>query len=112
MEAYMSEKVIQGTDQNFDQEVLQSSIPVFVDFWATWCAPCRMVGPFIEQLAKEYDGKIKVVKCDVDANPESAARFQVTSIPSLMMFKDGKMVKSATGALPLVQLKAFVDEVL
>ncbi|MGL4677205.1 MAG: thioredoxin [Brevinema sp.] len=108
----MSEKVIKGNDQHFDNEVLKSNIPVFVDFWATWCAPCRMIGPFIEQIAKEYEGKLKVVKCDVDECPESAAKFQVSSIPSLMLFKDGKVVKNTTGAMSLAQLKAFVAEVL
>lgn len=108
----MSEKVIKGSDQNFDNDVLQSELPVFVDFWASWCAPCRMIAPFIDQIAKEYDGKIKVVKCDVDECPESAAQFNVSSIPSLMLFKDGKVVKQTTGAMPLAQMKAFVDEVL
>ncbi len=108
----MADKIIKGSDNNFDNEVLDSALPVFVDFWAGWCAPCRMIGPFVEQIAKEYDGKIKVVKCDVDECPETAAKFQVSSIPSLMLFKDGKVFKSIAGAMPLAQLKAFVEEVL
>ena len=108
----MSDKVIKGNDGSFEKEIAESTTPVFVDFWAEWCAPCRMIGPFIEQIAKEYDGKVKVIKCNVDECPETAAKYQVSSIPSLMMFKDGKLVKTTTGALPLVQMKAFVDEVL
>ncbi|MDK2818111.1 MAG: thioredoxin [Spirochaetota bacterium] len=108
----MSDKVIKGNDQSFDKEISESATPVFVDFWADWCAPCRMIGPFIEQIAKEYDGKLKVIKCNVDECPESAAKFQVSSIPALLLFKDGKLIKTTTGALPLVQMKAFVEEAL
>ncbi len=108
----MSEFVIKGSDEKFSSDVLESEIPVFVDFWAPWCGPCKMIGPFVEQIAKEYEGKIKVVKMDVDECPNSARQFAVSSIPTLMLFKDGKAVKSSAGALPLVQLKAFVEEVL
>ncbi len=105
-------KVITATTQNFTEEVLESDIPVFVDFWASWCAPCRMIGPFVEQIAKEYDGKLKVIKCDVDEHSEIAAQYKITSIPALLLFKNGEVVKSSKGAMPLVELKKFVEEVL
>lgn len=105
----MSSKVVHVTDENFQEEVLASDIPVFVDFWAEWCAPCRMVGPFIDQLSQEYEGRLKVVKCNIDESPKSASDHSVSSIPTLMVFKNGSSTKTTTGALPLMQLKAFVD---
>jgi thioredoxin 1 len=88
------------TDQTFDTEVLQSETPVLVDFWAAWCGPCRAVAPAVEEIAKEYAGKLKVVKVDVDENGEVAARYGITSIPTLMVFKGGKMVERLLGAMP------------
>ncbi|MGL4562973.1 MAG: thioredoxin [Brevinema sp.] len=105
----MSEFIVKGTDQNFTSEVLESNIPVLVDFWAEWCGPCRMIAPFLEQIAKEYEGKIKVVKCNVDDCPQAAGQFEVASIPTLILFKAGVSVKRQSGALPLAQLKQFIE---
>ncbi|MBI3227814.1 MAG: thioredoxin [Mycolicibacterium cosmeticum] len=86
------------TDASFSQDVLSSSTPVLVDFWATWCGPCKMVAPVLEEIAKEKTGDLRVVKLDVDANPETARDFQVVSIPTLILFKDGAPVKRIVGA--------------
>jgi thioredoxin 1 len=94
------------TDQDFDQEVLQSPVPVLVDFWAAWCGPCRMVAPTVDQLASEYAGKLKVVKVDVDQSIEVSGRYGVMSIPTLMVFKNGQMVEKMIGALPKPALLA------
>lgn len=93
---YMTKEV---SDINFDQEVLQSSIPVLVDFWAPWCGPCRALGPTIDALAQELEGKVKVLKLNTDENPESAVRFRINSIPNLIFFKDGKPVDQLIGAV-------------
>ncbi len=94
------------TDSNFDTEVLQSSIPVLVDFWAPWCGPCRALTPTIEQLATEYAGKIKVVKLNTDENPESAVKFRINSIPNLIFFKGGKPVDQLVGAVDKSKIEA------
>ena len=88
------------TDQSFDQEVLQSPVPVLVDFWAAWCGPCKAIAPTVDQMAVEYAGKLKVVKIDVDANMEVSNRYGIMSIPSLVLFKNGQMVEKIVGALP------------
>ncbi|GAC1395010.1 MAG: thioredoxin [Chloroflexota bacterium] len=98
--------------QNFVDEVQASETPVFVDFYADWCGPCRAVAPAVEQLAAEYDGRLKVVKVDIDANPELADRFGVMSIPLLAIFKDGKIVQRISGAQPKDKLKKAIDTVL
>ena len=97
------------TDQNFAAEVLTSPEPVLVDFWATWCTPCKLVGPLVAESAKTYAGRLKVVKLDIDQNPAAASRYRVRSIPSLMMFKDGAPVATQVGALSKAQLAAFVE---
>ncbi len=84
---------------NFDEQVLQSETPVMVDFWATWCVPCRMIAPIVERIAEKYVGKIKVAKLDVDSNPELAIRYQVMSIPTLLFFKNGQIVERIIGAV-------------
>ena len=98
------------TDSNFKKEVLESKVPVVVDFWANWCGPCKMIGPIIEELAKEYDGKVKIGKLDVDTNPQSASRYGIMSIPSLIFFKNGKVMDQVTGALNKTSLKQKIDE--
>ncbi len=93
---------------NFENEVINSKTPVFVDFWATWCGPCRMVGPIVAQLADKFEGRVKVGKVDVDENPELAASFNVSSIPTMIMFKDGKAVAQRVGGASLGVLEAIV----
>jgi thioredoxin 1 len=88
------------TDANFQQEVINSEIPVLLDFWAVWCGPCKMIAPFVEEIANEYDGKIKVGKVDVDSNPQTAMNYGIRSIPTLLIFKGGKMVDQIIGAVP------------
>ena len=94
----MSEYIV-ITSANFEAEVLQSKLPVIIDFWAPWCAPCRMIGPFIEQLAKDYDGRIKVCKVNVDDETDLASKHNVVSIPTFVIYKEGKIVNQAVGAL-------------
>ncbi len=99
-------------DENFDEEVLQSDIPVLVDFWAEWCGPCKVVGPTIDALASDYKGKVKVAKLDVDSSPETAGRFGVRSIPTLIVFKDGVAQEATVGVKPKVQLAKMIDQYL
>jgi len=95
-----SPQIVEGTDSNWQKEVEKSSVPVMVDFWAPWCGPCRMVSPVIEKLAGKYSGKVKVVKVNVDDNQELAMKYDIMSIPTIMIFKDGKSVDKAIGAAP------------
>lgn len=88
------------SDLDFEHQVVESDLPVLVDFWAPWCGPCRMVAPRVEEISEEYDGRLKVVKVNVDENPATAGRYGVLSIPTLMLFKGGKPVERAVGALP------------
>jgi thioredoxin 1 len=107
-----SDKLLTLTQNNFDDEVLKSDIPVLVDFWAAWCGPCRMIGPIVEQLAEEYDGKIKVGKVNVDEQNELAAQYRVMSIPTLFIFKDGKIAGQLIGARPKADLEEMIKKVL
>jgi thioredoxin 1 len=88
------------TEQTFESEVLQSTVPVLVDFWAAWCGPCRAIAPAVEEIATEYSGRLKVVKVDVDENPDVAGRYNVLGIPTLLLFKEGKAVERLVGAYP------------
>ena len=103
----MSEIIL--TSDNFEEEVLRSDKPVLVDFWATWCGPCRMLAPVIAQVAEEREGQIKVGKVDVDEEPELAVRYGISSIPCLKVFKDGQLVKSSVGAIPKPMVEALLD---
>ena len=104
----MSEIVLNRS--NFEEEVLGSKTPVLVDFWATWCGPCRMLAPVIAQIAVKYEGTVKVGKVDVDENPELAESFNVSSIPTLILFKDGKPVAQRTGGAPMPLVEAFIKD--
>ena len=100
-------KALEVTDSTFEQEVLQAKQPVLVDFWAVWCGPCKAIAPIVEELAGEYDGKLKVMKLDVDDNPRTAVTYGVQSIPTLLVFKDGKPAERIVGAVPK---KVIVDK--
>ena len=108
----MSQAVLEVTDSTFDAEVLQSQVPVLVDFWATWCGPCRMIAPVVEEIAKLYEGRVKVAKVDVDNNVRIATKFDIRSIPTLYIFKGGKVVQTIVGAVPKNQLTTALDGVL
>jgi len=105
-------KPVQITDSSFNDEVLKSDIPVIVDFWAPWCGPCKMIAPILEDIAEEYDGKLKVAKLDVDTNPKIAGQFKIMSIPALLVFKGGELVDQMIGALPKNQLMDHLTKVL
>lgn len=104
--------IVHLNDSNFKKEVLESNLPVLVDFWATWCGPCKMIAPIIEELAREYANKIKVAKLDIDEGSQVANRYGVMSIPTIMFFKGGKISSHAVGALGKSELKKRIEEVL
>ncbi len=104
----MSENISAVTDASFEQDVLKSSTPVLVDFWAEWCGPCRMIAPILEQVATETAGKLKVVKLNVDENTATPAKFGIRGIPTLLLFKDGQIAATQVGAVHKAQLTAFV----
>jgi thioredoxin 1 len=107
-----SEKVIALDDSNFENEVLQSPVPVLVDFWASWCAPCKAIAPLVDALANEYEGKVKIGKVNVDESPATPAKYGIRGIPTLILFKDGKMIDQVVGAVPKSQLEALIKKAL
>lgn len=104
--------VVHLTDSDFQTEVLEADLPVLVDFWATWCAPCQMVGPIIEEVADEYLGKLKVCKMDVDNNTDTPSQYGIRGIPTMLIFKNGKIEATKVGALPKNQLLSFIDNAI
>ncbi|PSB33133.1 thiol reductase thioredoxin [Chlorogloea sp. CCALA 695] len=103
---------VQVTDASFKQEVLDSEVPVLVDFWAPWCGPCRMVAPVVDEIAQQYDGQIKVVKLNTDENPNVASQYGIRSIPTLMIFKGGQRVDMVVGAVPKTTLSNTLEKYL
>ena len=107
----MAHPIIVG-DETFEDEVLKSEVPVLVDFWADWCAPCKMIAPIVEDLANEYDGKVRVAKLDVDANPKTAMTYGVRGIPTLLIFNGGSPVDQIVGAVPKAVLKGRLEQAI
>ena len=108
----MSDSIVQVSDSSFDQDVLQAEGPVLVDFWAEWCGPCKMIAPVLEELAGEYGEKLKVCKMDVDANPDTAPKYGIRGIPTLILFNNGDVAGTKVGALSKAQLSAFIDSAI
>lgn len=108
----MSDNIVHVTDASFESDVLNSDLPVLVDFWAEWCGPCKMIAPVLEEIATEYAGKLKVCKMDVDANTETAPKFGIRGIPTLIIFKNGSQEATKVGALSKTQLAEFVNGAL
>jgi thioredoxin 1 len=108
----MSEKIVHISDDSFNQDVLEADGPVLVDFWAEWCGPCKMIAPVLEEIAEDYAGKLKVCKLDIDANTQTAPKFGIRGIPTLIVFNNGDVVGTKVGALSKSQLSAFIDSVI
>ena len=108
----MSDNIVHVSDSSFDQDVLQAEGPVLVDFWAEWCGPCKMIAPVLEELAGEYGEKLKVCKMDVDATPDTAPKYGIRGIPTLILFNNGDVAGTKVGALSKAQLSAFIDSAI
>ena len=106
---FVSERIVHVTDDSFEQDVLQASDPVLVDYWAEWCAPCKMIASVLDEIADEYDGKIRVAKLNIDENPDTPPRYGIRGIPTLMLFKSGEVEATKVGAVSKSQLTAFID---
>jgi thioredoxin 1 len=105
----VSDQILQLTDDSFEDDVIKSSSPVLVDYWAEWCGPCKMIAPILEEIASEYGGKITVAKLNIDDNPQTPPKYGIRGIPTLMLFKDGNVEATKVGALSKSQLTAFID---
>lgn len=105
----MSDSIVHVTDDSFEDEVLRSSDPVLVDYWADWCGPCKMIAPVLDEIANEYAGKIKVAKLNIDENPNTPPRYGIRGIPTLMLFREGEVEATKVGAVSKSQLTAFID---
>ncbi len=105
----MSDKIVHVSDDDFESEVLKSSEPVLVDYWAEWCGPCKMIAPVLDEIADEYDGRVKIAKLNIDDNPNTPPRYGIRGIPTLMLFKDGEVEATKVGAVSKSQLTAFID---
>ncbi len=106
----MSDKIIHVSDDSFEQEVLQSEMPVLIDYWAEWCGPCKMIAPVLDEVASEYADKIRVAKLNIDENPATPPKYGIRGIPTLMLFKNGEVEATKVGAVSKAQLTAFLDE--
>jgi thioredoxin 1 len=108
----MSDSIKHVSDASFEADVLKSDVPVLVDYWAPWCGPCKMIAPLLEEVSKKYEGQVTIAKVNVDENPDTAAKFGIRGIPTLMLFKEGKAAATKVGALSRAQLQSFVDDAL
>lgn len=105
----MSNKIVHVSDESFEEEVLKSSQPVLIDYWAEWCGPCKMIAPVLEEIAEEYSGKLRVAKLNIDENPTTPPKYGIRGIPTLMLFKNGNVEATKVGAVSKSQLTAFID---
>ena len=108
----MAEHIVQISDESFEEEVLQSERPVLIDYWAEWCGPCKMIAPVLDEIATEYSDRLKVVKLNIDDNPQTPPKYGIRGIPTLMVFKDGQVEATKVGAVSKAQLTAFLDDSL